>query len=68
MPVSSIVFVRTWQKAGSVAAVARRLGVTEHAAEARAYRYRKLGVPLKHFRRPQKHLDIIALWRAARRG
>lgn len=66
-PVTPEAFVRAWQAAGSLAEVAAELGTTEHAAEVRAYRYRRLGVQLKDLRRA-KRLDVDALRRAAAGG
>lgn len=51
-------FVRAWQKAETLADVARALGMNEHACENRAYRYREQGVRLKHLRR---HMDVERL-------
>jgi hypothetical protein len=47
--VSPRVFVETWQKAESIAEVARRLNRTKNAVKVRAHKYRQKGVPLKFF-------------------
>lgn len=51
-------FVRAWQKAETLTDVAKALGMSEHACENRAYRYRDQGVRLKHMR---KHMDVDRL-------
>lgn len=58
-------FVRAWQKAETLPEVAKALGMTEHAAENRAYRYRDQGVRLKHMR---KHMDVERLNRIVAEG
>ena len=40
-------FIRTWQRAGSVRAVADTLGITKECACGRASFYRKKGIALK---------------------
>lgn len=58
--VSPDAFVLAWQRSTSLTQAAKRLGMTEHAAEVRAYRYRAQGVRLKDLRNA-KRLDIDAL-------
>jgi hypothetical protein len=47
--VSPRVFVETWQKAETIAEVAKRLNRTRNAVKVRAHVYRQRGVPLKFF-------------------
>jgi hypothetical protein len=47
IPVSNRQFVEVWQRSESIAEVARKLKSTRNACRVRAYRYRKMGVPLK---------------------
>src|SRR5262245_48831629 len=42
-------FIRIWQSSNSVAEVASRLGRKKSSVRVRAFRYRQMGVPLKHF-------------------
>jgi hypothetical protein len=42
-------FIRVWQDAGSLAEVAQRVRSKKNACRVRAYRYRRLGIPLKEF-------------------
>ncbi len=56
------VFVKAWQKAESVEAVMKELGITETSAHSRSSRYRRAGVPLKNFPRGGgARLDIKGL-------
>jgi hypothetical protein len=41
--------IRVWQGATSLAEVAQRVRRSKNACRVRAYRYRRLGVPLKEF-------------------
>lgn len=47
--VTDEVFVVAWQGCGSLAAVAKRLGIGTQNAAVRASRLRKRGVPLKKY-------------------
>jgi hypothetical protein len=51
-PVTPAQFIEIWQSSASVAQVARRARCTKGAVRRRAYRYRKLGIPLKQFEPP----------------
>lgn len=42
-------FIRVWQQAESVAEVAQKLRCKKGTCRVRAFRYRKMGVPLKVF-------------------
>jgi hypothetical protein len=42
-------FIRLWQTSNSVAEVAMKTRTKKNAVPVRAYRYRKLGIPLKEF-------------------
>ena len=42
-------FITIWQNSNSVAEVAKKVGCRKGAARLRAYRYRRLGIPLKDF-------------------
>jgi hypothetical protein len=42
-------FIRVWQTSASVAEVAAKVRRKKNACRVRAFRYRKLGVPLKEF-------------------
>jgi hypothetical protein len=42
-------FIRLWQTSNSVAEVAMKTRTKKNAVRVRAYRYRKLGIPLKDF-------------------
>lgn len=42
-------FIRAWQGSSSVAEVAQKVRSKKNAVRVRAYRYRKLGIPLKVF-------------------
>jgi hypothetical protein len=48
--ISAEEFVRVWQTAESIAAVSESAGVSAKSCYARAWHFRKLGVPLKKFR------------------
>ena len=62
-------FVSAWQKASSLAHAAETLGTSVLAARARAYQYRKRGIPLQKFVgvRGAQPLDVAALSKLARR-
>ena len=49
--VSPEAFVIAWEKGGSAAEVAQRLGMSVKAVHNRASQYRKLGVQMKRMRR-----------------
>lgn len=40
-------FVKAWQESANLRQVARKVGSTRDACSRRAWRYRKMGVPLK---------------------
>ena len=42
-------FIKAWQESSSVAEVAAKVRSKKNACRVRAFRYRKLGVPLKVF-------------------
>jgi hypothetical protein len=42
-------FVKVWQESASLAEVAAKTRTNKDACRVRAYRYRRLGVPLKEF-------------------
>lgn len=48
-PVDAMDFIEAWQTSSSVAEVAQKVGRKKNACRVRAFRYRKLGVPLKYF-------------------
>lgn len=48
-PVTAREFVRHWQESESLAEVASKVRAKKNACRVRAFRYRKLGVPLKEF-------------------
>lgn len=56
-------FVRAWQKAPSLQALARSLNMREGTATERARIYRLRGIPLKHF---APRVDVQALAALAR--
>ena|SRR5947209_1201377 len=51
-PCSPEAFVAAWQASASLAEVAQRVGARKNACRMRAWRYRKMGVPLKVFPPP----------------
>ena len=57
-------FVLAWQQASTLPSLADALGMTEHAAEVRAYRYRAAGVQLRDLRSSYR-LDVVGLNRIA---
>ena len=67
-------FVAIWERAKSIAEVVAATGASAKTCSVRAYRYRKLGVPLRKFPRgryARKPLDIqrlIALAESAGNG
>ncbi len=48
-PIPPKQFIKVWQESTSVAEVAVKLRRKKNACRVRAFRYRKLGVPLKEF-------------------
>jgi hypothetical protein len=48
-PVTPRQFIKTWQESSTVAEVAAKVRRKKNACRVRAFRYRKLGVPLKEF-------------------
>ena len=55
-------FVEVFQKAGSLAEVAEKLGMTKNSVAARAVKLRQAGVPLKNMPRGGgKRVDYAAL-------
>lgn len=49
--ISAQEFIRTWQAGPDVTTIARRTGMSNESASARAIGYRKHGVPLKKYLR-----------------
>jgi len=54
-------FVKTWQTSENVAAVAKKLKMSERIASSRAVRYRKAGIPLKYMERATARIDRVGL-------
>ena len=48
-PATAKEFVKAWQESSSLAEVAHKLRTKKNALRVRAFRYRKMGVPLKVF-------------------
>jgi len=48
-PTTAREFVKAWQESSSLGEVAAKLRTKKNACRVRAYRYRKMGVPLKAF-------------------
>ncbi len=48
-PATAKEFVKVWQESSSLAEVAQKLHTKKNALRVRAFRYRKMGVPLKVF-------------------
>ena len=42
-------FIKAWQESSSLAEVAIKVGRKKNACRVRAFRYRRMGVPLKEF-------------------
>ena len=49
VPVTPREFVKAWQESSSVAEVAAKVRRKKSACKVRAFRYRRMGVPLKEF-------------------
>ncbi len=47
--ISALEFVRAWQSSSSVAEVSSKTQSSKNAVRVRAYRYRRMGVPLKQY-------------------
>jgi hypothetical protein len=45
-------FIEAWQTSNSLAEVAQRIGAKKNTCRVRAWRYKKLGIPLKEFPAP----------------
>jgi biotin operon repressor len=59
-------FIRIWNDATSLEDAAEQLGVQKTSASMRASHLRKMGHPVKRFRRGRKLRDILALSELAR--
>jgi hypothetical protein len=58
-------FVKAWQESSSVAEVSSKVRSKKNACKVRAYRYRKMGVPLKEFppvEMPEMDWDDLAAY------
>jgi hypothetical protein len=51
-PATAQEFVKAWQESSSIGEVAAKVRAKKNACRVRAYRYRKMGVPLKAFPPP----------------
>ena len=51
-PATAREFVKAWQESSSIGEVAAKVRAKKNACRVRAYRYRKMGVPLKEFPPP----------------
>lgn len=54
-------FITIWQQAKNKDEIRQKTGMTDHAINARAVRYRKLGINLKDFRALNNNPSAIAL-------
>jgi hypothetical protein len=59
-------FVIAWQTSSSIKEVQNKIGGNANNLYQRAYRYRKLGIPLKHFYSATDTLDVERLTELAK--
>jgi hypothetical protein len=56
-PATAQEFVKAWQESSSIGEVATKVRAKKNACRVRAYRYRKMGVPLKAF--PPPDIEVM---------
>jgi hypothetical protein len=53
-------FIEVWEKAGCVAEVAEKTKLCKTTVQAKATQLRRLGIPLKKFKRARHRIDVAA--------